>query len=144
MIPKEKEEVKPLTDQENKLVDSVFKLGQHGTLSEYKNATVEYKDIYKLRPETWLNDEIINFYFALLADRANHDPSMPAIHCFSTFFCSTLREQGYAKVRRWTKRVRKSIDMHNKSDFYCIGRYFFKRLFVCAHQQILSLGAWCH
>ncbi|CEG79415.1 hypothetical protein RMATCC62417_13889 [Rhizopus microsporus] len=105
VIPKEKEEVKPLTDQENKLVDSVFKLGQHGTLSEYKNATVEYKDIYKLRPETWLNDEIINFYFALLADRASHDPSMPAIHCFSTFFCSTLREQGYAKVRRWTKRV---------------------------------------
>lgn len=86
-------------------MDKVFRSRQSGILSQVKNATVEYKDIYKLLPATWLNDEIINFYFELLSDRASKDSSLPSIHCFNTFFCTTLREQGYAKVRRWTKRV---------------------------------------
>ncbi|KAG1146077.1 hypothetical protein G6F37_004969 [Rhizopus arrhizus] len=104
-IPTEKEIIEPLTEEENMLVDKVFRPRQSGILSQVKNATVEYKDIYKLLPETWLNDEIINFYFELLSDRASKDSSLPSIHCFNTFFCTTLREQGYAKVRRWTKRV---------------------------------------
>jgi sentrin-specific protease 1 len=69
---------------------------------------VDFKDIYRLYPETWLNDEIVNFYFELLSERATankENKDMPSIHCFNTFFCSTLRDQGFAKVKRWTKRV---------------------------------------
>lgn len=80
--------------------------GQTGEIARLKTAIVEYKDIYKLYPETWLNDEIINFYMELISHRANDENSgLPSVHCFNTFFCSTLREHGYAKVRRWTKRV---------------------------------------
>lgn len=68
---------------------------------------MDYKDIYRLYPETWLNDEIVNFYFELLSDRAATTESLPKIHCFNTFFCSTLRDQGFDKVKRWTKRVSK-------------------------------------
>jgi Ulp1 family protease len=77
-------------------------------VSQFKTAVVEFKDMYKLYPETWLNDEIINFYMVLLMDRAatnSNSNIFPAIHCFNTFFCSTLREQGYDKVKRWTKKV---------------------------------------
>ncbi|KAI8144955.1 Sentrin-specific protease 2 [Fennellomyces sp. T-0311] len=62
----------------------------------------------KLKPGVWLNDEIINFYMELIAIRSqseNSEKKLPAVHCYSTFFCSTLREKGYSKVRRWTKRV---------------------------------------
>ncbi|KAI8083424.1 hypothetical protein BDF21DRAFT_461645 [Thamnidium elegans] len=99
-----KETVKPLSSQENKLVDEALTKKQ-GQASQFKKVTVDYKDIYRLRPETWLNDEIINFYFELLAERSSTQKDLPSIYCFNTFFCSTLRDQGYAKVRRWTKRV---------------------------------------
>lgn len=49
---------------------------------------------------------MINFYLGLIADRADQEDSgLPSVYCFSTFFCSTLREKGYPKVKRWTKRV---------------------------------------
>ncbi|KAI8975734.1 hypothetical protein BDF20DRAFT_914598 [Mycotypha africana] len=95
----------PLTEEENLIVDKLFKGGQSGIIAEMRTARVTFKDIYKLYPETWLNDEIINFYFELLADRSGKTDNIPAIHCFNTFFYSTLRDSGYQKVRRWTKRV---------------------------------------
>lgn len=110
-IPEATTAVKALTDEENQLVDKVFRKGQSGLVSQFKKVTVDYKDMYRLYPETWLNDEIVNFYFELLSDRAANNEGFPSIHCFNTFFCSTLRDQGYAKVKRWTKRV--SNFMHN-------------------------------
>ncbi|KAL7312151.1 hypothetical protein PS15m_007950 [Mucor circinelloides] len=104
-IPVPKEIVKPLTDQENAIVNRLFRKGQRGEVSNFKKATVSFQDLYRLYPETWLNDEIVNFYFELLSDRAANSQDLPSIHCFNTFFCSTLRDQGYAKVKRWTKRV---------------------------------------
>lgn len=99
-----------------------------------KTAMVQFRDICKLRPDTWLNDEvgriakmrrliftrlsgeagsndlllcqIINFYMELISDRSQKNQTKyPAIHCFNTFFCTTLLESGYAKLKRWTKRV---------------------------------------
>ncbi|KAI8099265.1 uncharacterized protein BX664DRAFT_320886 [Halteromyces radiatus] len=107
--------VKELTKEENELVDNILRKNQNGMVSQFKTAVVEFKDIYKLYPETWLNDEIINFYMVLLMDRANNNNhstnvDLPSIHCFNTFFCSSLRDQGYDKVRRWTKKV----DIFNK------------------------------
>lgn len=42
---------------------------------------------------------------SLIADRAKQDSKLPSVYCFNTFFCSTLREHGYQRVKRWTKRV---------------------------------------
>ncbi|KAL0078941.1 hypothetical protein J3Q64DRAFT_1809071 [Phycomyces blakesleeanus] len=67
---------------------------------------VSFNDIYKLEPQVWLNDEIINFYMEMLSDRSKANPKEYLdIHCFNTFFFSTLSESGYQKVRRWTKRI---------------------------------------
>ncbi|KAI8977985.1 hypothetical protein BDB01DRAFT_294491 [Pilobolus umbonatus] len=94
-----------LTEEEEDRVSKTLRKGQSGFLSEYKSAYLEYKDIYRLYPETWLNDEIINYYFELIADRQWKNQKLPSVHCYTTFFCSALREHGYDKVRRWTKRV---------------------------------------
>ncbi|KAJ8657795.1 hypothetical protein O0I10_006610 [Lichtheimia ornata] len=95
-----------LTDEEEALVRKLLRPGNSGVVAKHKKAVVEYKDIAKLLPETWLNDEVINFYLGLIADRADQEDSgLPSVYCFSTFFCSTLREKGYPKVKRWTKRV---------------------------------------
>ncbi|KAI8373965.1 hypothetical protein EDC96DRAFT_437821 [Choanephora cucurbitarum] len=102
---------------------------------------VSYKDIHRLYPETWLNDEIINFYFELIAERANKIDQLPQIHCFNTFFCSTLRDQGYAKVRRWTKRVdvfKKDLLFVpiNQSYHWVLGVMDIKNKKVCVYDSL--------
>ena len=69
------------------------------------NVTILKKDIHTLRPGEWLNDEVINFYGNLILARSKESTTLPKIHVFSTFFYKTLSEQGYDKVRRWTKKV---------------------------------------
>ncbi|KAF7728745.1 SUMO1 sentrin specific peptidase 1 [Apophysomyces ossiformis] len=90
----------PLTKEEDELVDSFLRKGQQGLIAQIKTAVIEYKDIYKLYPETWLNDEARKEHRAQSATE-----KIPAIHCFSTFFFSTFKDSGYTKIRRWTKKV---------------------------------------
>ena len=54
---------------------------------------------------SWLNDEVINFYFGLLMDRSENDNSLPSIHAFSTFFYPKVTKQGHSGVKRWTRKV---------------------------------------
>lgn len=75
---------------------------------------VETKDLRLLNPAQWLNDEVINFYMAMLQERANNDlievdgkkKKRRDIHCFNSFFYAKL-EQDYtkSKIGRWTKQV---------------------------------------
>ncbi|KAJ2469932.1 hypothetical protein EV174_006192 [Coemansia sp. RSA 2320] len=39
-------------------------------------------------------------------ERSEQTPGMPTVHAFNTFFYSTLRDQGYVRVKRWTRRVK--------------------------------------
>ncbi|KAJ5952587.1 Peptidase C48 SUMO/Sentrin/Ubl1 [Penicillium vulpinum] len=65
-----------------------------------------------IRPEAWLNDEIINAYLGLLVHylRQSHGnlgpKERPHFHAFNTFFYSTLRDKGYDGVRRWANRAK--------------------------------------
>ncbi|QQK40469.1 Ulp1 protease family protein [Penicillium digitatum] len=65
-----------------------------------------------IRPEAWLNDEIINAYLSLLVhylrqSHGNLGPGdRPLFHAFNTFFYSTLRDKGYEGVQRWAKRAK--------------------------------------
>lgn len=86
---------------------------------------MDEKDLLRLRPGQWLNDEIINFYGALLLGRSEGSkenvPNGPVmgevvkgrgqplnVHYFSTFFWTKLTGEGYDKGRlaKWTKKVR--------------------------------------
>ena len=64
------------------------------------------KDIDTLKGLNWLNDEIINFYMQMIADRAKADKkNYRAVYSFSTFFYPRLMDAGYSSVKRWTKKV---------------------------------------
>ncbi|ORX99114.1 cysteine proteinase [Basidiobolus meristosporus CBS 931.73] len=68
--------------------------------------TIHREDILRLRDNRWLNDELVNFYGALIMERANNQPEKyPAIHFFNTFFYPLLAEYGYTKVERWTRKI---------------------------------------
>jgi Ulp1 family protease len=44
----------------------------------------------------WLDDEIINFYFARLMDRAASNPNLPTIRCFTLQFFDSLNRENWA------------------------------------------------
>ena len=55
-----------------------------------------------LKPRTWLNDEVINFYVAMIMQEGG------SIYSFSTFFLIRLYERGnytFKNVARWTKNL---------------------------------------
>ncbi|KAG5439263.1 hypothetical protein PCANB_001562 [Pneumocystis canis] len=73
------------------------------------NISITSHDIRTLRDKEWLNDEIINFYIALVSERAKASPKGPKVYAFNTFFYTTLEKKGYQGVRRWTKRAKVDI-----------------------------------
>ncbi|KAL1915170.1 uncharacterized protein VTP21DRAFT_7651 [Calcarisporiella thermophila] len=80
-----------------------------GYVAQKFNMQLTSKDIRTLTDGQWLNDEVINFYGNLIMDRAKKNPGYPKVHVFNTFFYSTLRDSGYPKVKRWTKRQKIDI-----------------------------------
>lgn len=93
-------------------VDALFR--KRGVISKCVREQVSDKDLSRLRPAQWLNDEIINFYGQMIMNRAdegkeNRDGVWDA-HYFSTFFWTKLKNEGYEKGRlaKWTKKVRDS------------------------------------
>ena len=69
----------------------------------------KHSDLLRLKPETWLNDEIINFYMKLCEERENASSGSRHNIFMNTFFYSMLVDHGkgfnYANVKRWYKGV---------------------------------------
>lgn len=67
------------------------------------NAAVEMlkDDFSRLRPGVWVNDEIMNAFYALLDKETSNN-----IFPMSSFFMSKLARAGYAGVNKWLKGVR--------------------------------------
>ncbi|NWW42236.1 SENP2 protease, partial [Pedionomus torquatus] len=76
----------------DEIMSSIFKL------------KVTREDIHTLRNQSWLNDQIVNFYMCLVMERSKKE-GYPAVHAFSTFFYPKLSSGGYRAVARWTKHV---------------------------------------
>ena len=64
-----------------------------------------------LLPETYLNDEVINFYMCMLQQRDDElhmgNPTILKSHFFNSFFFAKLVERqqyNYLRVKRWTKK----------------------------------------
>jgi sentrin-specific protease 1 len=93
-------------------------------ISKVGREQVTHKDIQRLLPGKWLNDELINFYGQLIVERSlnyevqkenidindagpKHNVRTPLrLHFFNTFFWPKL-QQGYVKsnLKKWTKKV---------------------------------------
>lgn len=88
-------------------------LCKKGVISKVARESVNDRDLSRLLPGQWLNDEIINFYGAMILTRSesNRDPTakrkMLDVHYFSTFFWPKLKNEGYEQGRlaKWTKKI---------------------------------------
>ncbi|KAF7310733.1 Cysteine proteinase [Mycena chlorophos] len=101
-----------LPPEDDAQVNALFR--KSGILSKYAKEQVTDQDVVRLKPGKWLNDEIINFYGALILGRSddNKENTTPSkdildVHYFSTFFWSKLLNDGYEKGRlaKWTKKM---------------------------------------
>jgi len=94
----------PLTDAMQAEIDRALRGGgANETLIDAFNQSITRKDVNTLKDLTWLNDEVINFYFNLLMDRSKK--CSPHIHVFSTFFYPRLLKVGHQGLARWTRKV---------------------------------------
>ncbi|KAI9295925.1 cysteine proteinase [Neoconidiobolus thromboides FSU 785] len=65
-----------------------------------------YRSLSTLIGNTWLNDDVINRYLELIVENSEKQESKQlTIHRFTTYFFTTLVEQGYKKVARWTRKT---------------------------------------
>ncbi|CAB3989819.1 sentrin-specific protease 1-like [Paramuricea clavata] len=104
VIEEEVDAFQELTDEMNDVVNKALGHGApNELLVELPIGRITRGDIITLRPQTWLNDEVVNAYFHLVAERSKN--SGPKIHTFNTFFYPKLMKTGHASVRRWTKKV---------------------------------------
>ena len=128
--------------------------GTRGIVSKVGKEQVADVDLSRLDPggtSHWLNDEIINFYGALIMERSERFASNKEnllngamkkrktkveylnIHYFSTFFWPKI-EKSYKDTRlnKWTKKVRQSWQrFHQTYLFIPLVRHFPKR--CCSH-----------
>uniref|UniRef100_A0A7S2ZHN5 Ubiquitin-like protease family profile domain-containing protein n=2 Tax=Rhodosorus marinus TaxID=101924 RepID=A0A7S2ZHN5_9RHOD len=92
-------------------------LPRQDVLVDLNNLTLTGEDMLRLRPNQWLNDEIINCYTTLLQERnaralEDENCPWPNSHFMSTFFYTRLvstkdgeADYDYRSVRRWTRKV---------------------------------------
>ena len=97
-------------------------LKKSGVIAKVARLQITDADLSRLKPGTWLNDEIVNFYGQLILERSEANPRNKAIrngarseknailnlHYFNSFFFEKLSQEGYEKARlaKWTKKVR--------------------------------------
>ncbi|GMH44392.1 hypothetical protein BSKO_12344 [Bryopsis sp. KO-2023] len=69
-----------------------------------RNAQVTCADLQSLRGQSWVNDEVVNFYLRLVQGRASD--ASTKFHMMSSYFYTqlTIGRYNYGNVRRWTKR----------------------------------------
>jgi sentrin-specific protease 1 len=114
--------MRQLTKEEASLVRASMYGGGASTeiLAESATDTVQRQSIRTLQPGQWLNDEVIHYFYLMLAkrdeDMSKHDPSRKRSHFFKSFFITKLLNEGhsdpamegtyeYRNVKRWSKKV---------------------------------------
>ena len=71
--------------------------------------SVSIRDITKLKPGVWLNNNLVNYFTFLLgnkdADICDRHPTMRRSIFFTTYLISLLMNDGYHRVRSWGRKV---------------------------------------
>lgn len=101
--------VLPLTLEEATTAEDALGGGkQQEVLVSRFSVDLTREKIQCLRPATWLNDEVINFYFKLLQERCKRTCWFP-----NSFFwpklSSNTKEYSFKEVRRWTTKAKVDI-----------------------------------
>lgn len=114
--------LRPLTREEQDIVNAaMYGEGQGGAvLAEAGTDSVQRQSMHRLQPGQWLNDEVIHYFYVMLANRDEElcrlDPTRKRSHFFKSFFMTKLLNEGnadpsldgkytYGNVKRWSKKV---------------------------------------
>lgn len=68
------------------------------------STSIRRRDVATLLGDSWLNDEVINFYMNLLMERSEEEGRLK-VYAMNTFFMPKVLQQGQSGVRRWTRKV---------------------------------------
>merc|ERR1712228_582884 len=98
-----------LTQEEEDLIDRIFELPSNKIVGAHKGHSIEVavKDLNTLEDGQWLNDEVMNFYMALLQDRnlkrLQQNGKNIRVLLMNTFFFTKLSSNSYnyKAVKRW-------------------------------------------
>jgi hypothetical protein len=86
--------------------------------------SVQRASLHRLQPGEWLNDEVISYFYVMLAKRdeelCSQDPSRKRSHFFKSFFMTKLLNEGhtdpamegtydYRQVKRWSKKGKEIV-----------------------------------
>uniref|UniRef100_A0A0D6QUL2 Ubiquitin-like protease family profile domain-containing protein n=1 Tax=Araucaria cunninghamii TaxID=56994 RepID=A0A0D6QUL2_ARACU len=127
----------PLSDDDEADVANAFKgRNKRKVLVMHENSNIEItREILQcLKPNEWLNDEVINLYLELLKEREKREPNKYLkCHFFNTFFYKKLfnpstRQDDYRAVRRWTTKKKLGYSLTDCD-----------KIFVPIHKEI----HWC-
>lgn len=114
--------MRPLTDAEAAIVKkALYEIGLEADIVAQEGPdSIQRVSIQRLRPGTWLNDEVVHFFYVMLskrdADLCQSDPARKRSHFFKSFFMTRLLNEGhkhpningtyeYNNVKRWSKKV---------------------------------------
>ncbi|CAF0745604.1 unnamed protein product [Adineta ricciae] len=94
-----------LADDQLHLVQSILSGDENELFGTIGDQPITRKDIRTLRGLTWLNDEVVNFYLALVARESGTQGNL-RVYAFSTFFYSKLSKDGptHTSWDRWMRR----------------------------------------
>lgn len=104
---------------------------------------VSVSDLKTLFGTSWLNDEIINFYFCLIVDEANKKRGLDYSYCFNSFFYPTLCKRGYEGVKRWTRnmnifKLKKLILPIHLGNHWCLACIDFQNRIISYYDSLMG------
>lgn len=102
-----------LTEDEDEMVDVGLKGkgSEQEIMASLDGDSITRRNLWTLRPGTWLSDEVIHYYFSLLRQRDKEKCESTGGRrswFFKSFFFTKLLEGGtyqYKNVKRWSKKV---------------------------------------
>jgi len=105
--------MRPLTSEEEELYREAMTGDPEEVLFKRYNADMKREHFRCLLPQTWLNDEVINQYLALLRKRSLDRETLPKCYFHLTHMYSQLTQCGYdySRVKNWTKRGTRKCDI---------------------------------
>eukprot|EP01083_Nonionella_stella_P274581 932134_1 len=106
--------LRELDDEDEELIGEVFDLSPNEVVvtPQGSNIEVNVRDLQTLEEGQWLNEEVMNFYMALLQDRnlkrIKDNPKHICVLFMNTFFFTKLSSNSYnyKAVKRWTKKAK--------------------------------------
>ena len=110
----------PLGAQEALLLAALWHpaLPEHALIATARKNPVRKSDLQRLKPSSWLNDELINCRLSMFAEAAEASPARSYVP--NLYFLNSLGtgdEYNYNAVRRWTKRAKVDVVQLDRAVF---------------------------